>query len=272
MKFCDSHVHSNNSFDAVNSVEELCIAAIEKRLDIITITDHCETWDIDNPRSEFGDFNVQIPNSIKEVNICREKYRDKLRVLTGLELGEPCHDRKLTEKALNYGKYDFILASVHNLKGEDDFYFLKYTQENTQKLLQTYFEEVLQTAAFPYYDSLAHLTYPVRYIMEKSSININYEVFYPVIDEIFRTVIKNGKALELNTSGLRQAMGTTMPDAALLKRYRALGGQLLTIGSDAHNTKDLGAGLETAVSIAKSCGFDGYVIYHGHQPVTIPFT
>lgn len=269
MKLCDSHTHSNCSFDALNTVRQMCEKAVEKGLYSIAITDHCETWAIDNIDPEFGDFNVKIPESLKQTSECKEIFKNKLKVLKGIELGEPTHDFAQTQKALSYGEYDFVLASVHNIRGEDDFYFLEYSEENTSKILEKYFLEVLETAGFQTFDSLAHLTYPLRYIAEKSDIKFDIKSFYPIIDEILMTLIKNNKALEINSSGLRKEMNCTLPDETLIKRYKDLGGKYITIGSDAHNTNDLGANIADAANIAKKCGFTHQTIFEKRTPFLI---
>lgn len=269
MKICDSHIHSNNSFDAHDSVEDICLAAIEKGIDTITITDHCETWAINKPDFEFGDFNTRIPKSIKDTEKCAEKYKGKIQVLKGLELGSPCYDKNLVNKALSYGNYDFILAAIHNITGEEDFYYFEFTKENVDEMLTLYFKELLETANFPHFDSLAHLTYPIRYIEEKSDIKYNLNSYMPIIDEIFKTLIKNNKALEINTSGLRKKMNKTMPDKKLIKRFKELGGKYITIGSDAHSKLHVGDHIKDGINLAKECGFNSYVIYKNHEPISI---
>lgn len=269
MLLCDSHTHSSCSFDAENTVEQMCITAIEKGLYSLAITDHCEVWAIDDVDPEFGDFKEKIPSSFEQCEACKQKYKSKIKLLSGIELGEPLHDLMLSKKALSFGEFDFVLASVHNLQGEDDFFFLEYTQQNVYEILEKYFKEVLATANYQDFDSLAHLTYPLRYISERADFKIELSRFYPIIDEIFRALIKNNKALEINSSGLRKKIGCTLPDSDLIKRYKDLGGKYITIGSDAHNTTDLGANLEDACIIAKQCGFTHQTIFEKRIPFLI---
>jgi histidinol-phosphatase (PHP family) len=120
------------------------------------------------------------------------------------------------------------------------------------------------------FDSLGHLTYPVRYICGKYGKKLDMTVFSEVIDEILVTLIKNNKALEINTSGCRQKLNATMPDESIVKRYKELGGKLITVGSDAHYAEHLGADIDKAYEIALRCGFTEVAVYQDRTPTLIP--
>ena len=79
MKLCDMHTHSDNSFDAKSTVDELCQAALDKGLYAIAVTDHCEAEYIClGENCEFGSFDRQIPQSVRDIDSAKEKYRDRL--------------------------------------------------------------------------------------------------------------------------------------------------------------------------------------------------
>lgn len=271
MKLCDLHIHSNNSFDAKNSVDEICKSAVKCGLYAIAITDHCEAPMIkDGENCEFGSFDHLIPKSISETEFAKNKYKDKLKVLCGIELGEPMHDNECTKKALAYGASDFTLASVHNLRGMEDFYYLDYSKISVDEILNLYFAELAETAEFKYFDSLAHLTYPLRYIKAKTGKIPDLSVFYEDIDNIFKILIKNNKALEINVSGLFKDLKMTLPDETLVRRFRELGGKYITIGTDSHSADFVGKGIVEGIEVAKKAGFTHYTIYENHQPILIP--
>lgn len=273
MFYCDSHTHSDNSFDAESSVDEMCRKALTLGLDAIAVTDHCEAPFIDcGENCEFGSFDRQIPKSVADARAAQAQYRGKLKVICGMELGEPTHDPAQTAKALAYGDFDFILASVHNLRGYDDFYYMDYSKTDVDALLRLYFRELQDTAAFPHFDSLAHLTYPLRYIVEREGYYPDLSKFQDEIDTIFKILIKNQKALEINVSGLFKDIRTTLPDESLVRRFRQLGGEYVTIGTDAHSTEMLGRGLQEGMAVAKRAGFDRYVYYEQHRPVFVDIT
>ena len=267
---CDLHIHSDNSFDAESSVNEICKKAIDLGLGTIAITDHCEAEFIDKGEDcEFGSFDKLIPQSIADTAQAIEDYKGKLRILRGLELGEPMHDPEQTKKALEYGDFDFILASVHNLRGRDDFYYMDFDSVDIDQILNEYFDELAETASFEHFDSLAHLTYPLRYIFERKGFLPDLSLYSDKIDKIFNILIKNNKALEINVSGLFKPMKQTLPDLPLIKRFHDLGGKYITIGTDAHNAKDVGKGIELGFEVAKNAGFTHYTIFENHLPILI---
>lgn len=267
---CDSHVHSSCSSDADNTVDELCSRAAGLGLCSITVTDHCEANFYDDPQnSEFGDFSKKIPQSVKEVKEAQVKYDGKLRVYCGIELGEPMQNLSAAQRALSLADFDFVLASVHNISGEQDFYWLDYREDTIEELLRRYFNEVLLTARWNHFDSLAHLTYPLRYIKKKLGTDVDLGQFRGQTDMILRTLAVNKKALEVNASGLRQEIGKTLPDREVIARFRELGGEYVTVGSDAHNTEDLAKGIDQAIAVIKECGFTHYTVYEKHRPTFI---
>ena len=155
----DSHTHSENSFDGKDSVIMLCEKAAQLGLYALTITDHCECH-------EYYQNNVRqdIEGSIRDILKARGLYTDRLHIYTGIELGQPTQDPKAAAEALSLAEYDFVLGSLHNLKGEQDFYFLQYTPDNVKDLLARYFAEITDMIDDGHFDSLAHLTYPFRYM------------------------------------------------------------------------------------------------------------
>lgn len=268
---CDCHTHSKWSFDGCEAIDDMCEQAIKLGISVLTVTDHCEVNGWNTPEdSEFGDFSKLIPKSIKHLKESQIKYTGKLKLLRGIELGQAVQDLKSADIALSLDNFDFVLASVHNVRNERDFYWLEYTPESAKELLYTYFNEILEVVRWNKFDSLSHLTYPLRYITGVHKINIDINEYLPIIDEIFNELIKNGKALEVNTSGLRQEIGVTMPDKFLLTRYYSLGGRLITIGSDAHKVADLGKGINETLYLLKKIGFNNYYYFEKHNPVAVP--
>lgn len=270
MKLCDLHIHSDNSFDAESTVNDICETAVERGLYAIAITDHCEAPFIKcGEDCEFGSFDRRIPKSVKETLQAQAEYSDKLKVLCGIELGEPMHDMQCTEHALAYGEFDFVLASVHNLRNEDDFYYMDFSKLDIDEVMNRYFDELLETASFKHFDSLAHLTYPLRYIKTTTGKMLQLEPYQDIIDEIYKMLINNEKALEINVSGLFKGLGTTLPEYEQIKRFKELGGKYITIGTDAHNSAFVGKGIEKGIEVAKKAGFNNYTIFEKHNPILI---
>ncbi len=263
----DSHTHSECSFDGTDSVIMLCEQASALEMYSLTITDHCEC-------QEYFDKNVRddINRSVAQTNRARAMYCDRLHVLTGIELGQPTQDTDAAKDALSLADYDFILGSLHNLRGEQDFYFLNYSEENTYSLLDRYYEELYELACQNLFDCLSHIDYPLRYIVGNSGLNIDLSRYNEKIDAILETVIKNDKGIEINTSGLRQVIGRTLPDINVIRRFRELGGKYVTIGSDAHRWGDIGSGIETGLDMMLECGYTHFSVYEKHTPKLLPIT
>jgi len=265
----DSHIHSKNSFDGHDSAIMMCERAANLGLYSVTITDHCECNEYYG-NDENIDYRKAIENSIKDTSKARAMYMDRVNVYTGIELGQPYQNMRAAEEVLSLADYDFVIGSLHNLRDERDFYFLEYTPQNAPILLDRYFAELTELAELNCFDSLAHLTYPMRYISAYPDITANINYFKNELDKVLSTLAKNDKALEVNTSGLRQKIGKTLPDEDVIKRFRELGGKYVTIGSDAHRWGDLGSGIEEGLQLLLKCGFTHFTVYEKRCPKLLP--
>ena len=254
----DLHTHTSSSFDGNYSAEAMCEAAVKNGISTLAITDH---FDVDFYERHNLDYRQK--SSYEDICSAVEAFSDKISILRGIEIGQPTYDIRLTEKSLARYEYDFVIGSIHNLRCMPDFGDLDYpnlTQDEIYSLLDKYFEEELILAKWNGFDTLAHLTYPMRYIVQSGRFNTDLSRYDDITDEIFKVLISNGKALEINTSGLRQPIGKTMPTENYVRRFRELGGEHLTLGSDAHFTEHVGANIDDGYAIAENCGFK-YVTY-----------
>lgn len=263
----DLHTHTDNSFDGNHSVMFLCEQACARGLRAVAFTDHLEMDAF--YRDHFDRTALQ---AYFEVAKAKAVFAGKLTVCNGAELGQAIYDRPTSETLLNKMNYDFVLGSIHNLPEMQDFYYMDFDDPAVDypALLQQYFETELALAQWAQFDSLAHLTYPLRYIVGNYHKPVEMTRYAEVIDAILETLIKKDKALEINTAGLRQPIGVTSPDESILRRYRALGGTLITVGSDAHFAEHLGAGLEEGYELALRCGFEEIALYHNRMPTLVP--
>ena len=130
--------------------------------------------------------------------------------------------------------------------------------------MQEYFEHLVRIVQWGKFQSLAHMTYPMRYF-PKGRIHRDPASF-EVVGDLFSAMAARGIALEINTSGLRKGMGQTMPDASLVALFRRAGGKFVTFGSDSHIPCDVGADLETAAQVARSAGFSHVAAFFGKEP------
>ncbi len=258
----DSHTHSDNSHDGHAPISLLCEAASEKGLAGLAITDHCEC---DDPKLNM--INRFAPLQF-EILKAQAAFRDQIMVCCGIELGQPIYDVTRAEELLSKYKFDFVLGSLHNLPGRDDFckWDFHECEEQIPALLQEYYECMLKLAQWNKFDSLSHMTYPLRYIQGIQQIPVDMKPYQELIREILKTVAQNGKAIEINTSTLRQGLGVTMPGIETVKLFKELGGEYVTIGSDAHYAKHIGADLEVGMDMLKDCGFEYFTVFRRREP------
>lgn len=246
----DCHSHTRHSPDGSETVLDMCTRAVELGIEIFAITDHCEAH-------EFGgdDISSAIKNCIEDIDEVSPKFSGRMEILKGVELGQPTQNTAFSEKLISEMDLDFVLCALHEMRGYDDFYFLNYYEQDIHELLTRYFDELQEICEWGKCDAIAHFTYPIRYIHGRTDIRVNLENYYEKIKSIYKIMIEKGIALEINTSGLRGDLGDTLPDYQCIKLYHDIGGQLISVGSDAHKAVDVGQGINDAIAIAKDIGF-----------------
>ena len=262
---CDLHIHSRYSFDGSASLEEICQAARDHGVGVISLTDHCDLLD--------------GPEGISAYLACEEELKKAyaalpeqpgLEVLYGVELGNPHEFPAETEKFLSPREFDFIIGSIHFLPDGSDIYKLPYASaEEIDDMFRQHFISMRKLAEYGNFDTLAHLDYPLRKLQNKVA-NTSMLAYRDLIEPILAILAEKGLALEINTRGTYDWQNRVGPEDWVLTRFRELGGKYITIGSDSHVTQYIGAGFEDAAAALRRCGFDSYTIYRNRQPVQIP--
>ena len=267
-KILDMHTHTDNSFDGNHSAMYMCECAEHLGLRGLAFTDHIDIDILEN-----GDYKRRARQAYFEAIKARAAFMGKLLIFTGVELGEATYDLPVAEDLLNTLHYDFVVGSIHNLPGEEDFYFLDVentSDEEIREILTAYFDEERKLAEWGKVDTIAHMTYPLRYIVGEHGRKVDLRDYNGEITEVLKAIIHSGIALEINTSGLFQKLGTTMPGEDIIDMYRSLGGRRITIGSDAHYGEHLGRGVREGMAIASRCGFKTLTIYQQREAIEIP--
>lgn len=267
LRLADCHIHSRYSFDSRTGIGDICKMAISLGLRAVTITDHCEIC-VSGGKNKYWNWR-NMKRSYDAARSAAAHYSGKLEVCAGIELGQPHHHPKTAQEVLSRCDYDFVLGSVHYLRDRRDFYYLDYITENDPyEIYRMYLDEVLELVQLGCFDSLAHITYPLRYIVGRSGIDFDEQRFYGRYDEILSLLAEKEKALEINTAGGRTTR-FVVPDERMVRRFRELGGKYITIGSDAHRPAGVGGSLDEGVQMARAAGFDRVVYYSKHQPIEI---
>lgn len=260
----DAHVHTAFSSDSSASVEDMLDAALKMGLEGLCITDH---MDYDFPsQTEEETFLFDACQYFEKLTDLKKKYGGRLEVRIGVELGlQPHLGRECTDLLKNH-EFDFVIGSVHLVNGMDPYYGKPFEGQADADV----YRQALQETKFcienvTYFDVLGHLDYIVRYGKHKEK-EYSYRTFADEIDEVLNRLIVMGKGLEVNTGGLKYGLGFTNPHPDVLKRYRELGGEIVTVGSDAHKPEHVGYEFEKATCILKECGFRYYAEYRKRQP------
>ena len=272
----DLHTHTRHSPDAApDTVADRIAAANRLGLRYMAVTDHVEInryypaeyYHSKETEQFIYDSEAVFNGSAAEV-AAEQAHCAPLILLCGIEIGQIPQDPALAARLYHDPRVDLVIGSVHELPGRPDFFFLDYESEDIPALIAAYFDEVLRLAQTDCYDILGHLTYGLRYLPNRAAYDLTPHL--PVIDEIFRTVIAKGKAVELNGSNLKAAEPFTDPDISLIRRYWTLGGRYLTLSTDAHETKYLGYQMDVLEQMAREAGFSELTCFKKHRPFLIP--
>lgn len=265
-RIIDMHVHTDNSPDGNHSAMCICEKAELMGLRALAFTDHCE---VDSYYEE--NYDKRTRQSYFEVSKAQSAFRGKVIVLKGIELAQPHYDEALSKKILSKYDYDVTIGSIHNLKNKQDFYFMEnFTPECVKDLMNEYFDEIYNLIEWGNFDILAHLTYPLRYFYSKSGISVDINDYKKQVDNILSLLAKKEKALEVNTAGLRQPINKLSPELETIRRFRELGGEYVTFGSDAHFAEDISKGIDDAYDAMKKAGFSQFTFYQKHTPLQMP--
>ena len=265
---CDMHTHTNNSADCREPMENTVKSAIEKGIKVLAFTDHCDLTYFD-----LRDNDKSIGKSFEQAEDFRKKYKDKIKILSGIELGEYIYNKDLGDYMLKNFDYDVVIASIHVRRDNSIFSATDYSkekEEDIRELLCEYFEDLYKLAQNMDYDILAHLTIPYRYINGKYGHNFDSREYEKIITKILKTVIKREKALEINTSGV-VPFGMLFPDEWIVEKYYDLGGRIITIGADAHTPENVASGFDEVEKFLKEVGFTGYYYYEKRNKVFVEF-
>jgi histidinol-phosphatase (PHP family) len=261
----DYHLHSNFSVDGVQTLDALCESAIARGLDEIAVTEHMDIFS-DKP---YG-YILDCENAFAALRAAKEKYADRLIVRIGTELGQPMANPTEAARFLRDWPLDFIIGSVHNLENDVDVYYYDYTKVDYQQMLPHYLDVVLDFALHYEYDVLGHLSYPVRYIEAQTGVRPDLLTWEDRVRAILQAAIDRGRGIELNLSALARGQGEIMPALPVLKLYHQMGGEIITLGSDAHVAEQVGTVAKVGQEILREAGFSAFTTYEKHKPTQNP--
>lgn len=252
----DYHTHSISP-DANRSMEEMCRGALLKGIREIVFTDHYEFYEHGNGNGYFHE--EYLNRYFREIEECEEKFRSRLLIKRGMEFGQLHLGGKRAADILESRPFDYIIGSVHKIH-DVDLEKMDINEDNAWQIAREYYDTLLEVSEVGDFDCLGHLDYCKRHLRGAGCPDF-YEDFEPVIRKILLNVIRRGKGIEVNTSGLRQPQKELTPALRTLVLYKELGGTIVTVGSDAHSPEYIGYEFCQAENALKQAGFYETAIY-----------
>lgn len=264
----DYHMHSSFSGDSRSPMEEMILAAINKGLSRICFTEH---QDFDYPVTDpdttpEGMFELNPDAYLYDLLKYKEKYADQITVCFGVELGLQPQVSKMNAAFAKAHDYDFIIASSHICHGRDPYYPYFYEGRKQEEAYLEYFESILENLKlYSNFDVYGHLDYVVRYGPDKDK-GYSYEQYKSILDAILQKLIDSGKGIEVNTGGLLRGIRDLNPCQGILRRYKELGGEIITVGSDAHVPENVAYSFDRAAEALSACDFSYYCTFEKRTP------
>ena len=271
MVLFDNHNHSQFSLDGKGTTVEISArSAISRGLGGIAFTDHCDYY-IPTFKSAYESivpeqFDIKAQQEeidrVKEI-LCKD---NDFKILKGIEVGMYEECREEIRKTLTDNSFDQIIASVHYLEKTDPYYGGFYEGKDWKQAYGIYLETIYREMVWMNdFDIVGHFDYVARYAPYPQD-GMPYRDFSDIFDAIFRYLIENGKALEINTKSCKGTRGRkTSLDNNVLLRYKEMGGEIITLGSDSHNPESVAEGFEETAALIRSLGFRWNAHYENRQ-------
>jgi len=245
------------------SMVEACETSIKSGLEGVAFTDHL---DIDYPGSDSSSY-INFDKYFSEISKIKSVYEGKLKVLKAIEVGIQPHTIKESLEKVESYPFDYVLASVHVIDGIDPYLKREYYNTSKNDAYERYLKKIYYMITnFDNYDMVGHFEYIIRYAQYEDR-SMRYADHTDIFDSILKELIKKGRGFEVNTGTYRDPLAKIEYDAAVLKRYRELGGELVCLGSDAHRVSHIGLRFDYFSQLIRDAGFKYTVHFEERKPV-----
>lgn len=274
----DYHVHTAFSTDSSTPMEEMVKRAIALNHKSICFTDH---MDYGFPK-ELGSFLFDIPSYSEEISRLKKAYGEQIFIYQGIEMGLKPDAYESCKSLTDNFSFDFVIGSTHLVDDMDPYYPEFWEGKSEYEGIMQYYERTLENIRCGFaFDVYGHIDYIIRYTpsvmaLRKagSPIVSRYgnamEAFGDIIDTILKELIEQGRGIECNSAGFHYGLSHPNPHESVLKRYLELGGEILTIGSDAHTPECLGYAFEEVSRLLRETGFRYYTTFQNRKSVFHP--
>ena len=269
----DTHNHCEFSFDGKRTTAlRSAQSAFDRGLDGIVFTDHYDIYIPDVPGEDLPrpqDFDITAQqNEIERVN---SLFPDSFKVLKGIEIGMNPHSMEQVCNLIKNNSFDQVIASFHYLEDSDPYYGQYFEGKDWKTAYGLYLESIYDgISKLGDFDIVGHFDYVARYAPYPQD-SIRYADFSDLFDALLKYMIENGKALEINTKSSGSGKGrATALDIDLLKRYREMGGEAISLGSDSHIPEAVADRFDIYADMLRSTGFRWTSHYEKRQLVQLP--
>ncbi|WP_153730796.1 histidinol-phosphatase HisJ family protein [Sporosarcina obsidiansis] len=254
----DYHMHSEFSADCEIPMEEMVKTSIAKGLTEICFTDHID-YEYPDETIKFDFDKIAYTELIQQLN---RQYDQKISIKKGVEIGLQPHLLTEYEQLMDEHHFDFVICSLHTVENKSLHYRELFADRSVEEAFETYYKELLYCVQnFKRYSVLGHADLIKRYTEQPPA-----NVFHDYLEQIFTTIIPDGKGIELNTSGTRYGLSHNMPSKDILQLYKQCGGEIITLGSDAHRPADIAHEFKESLELFQSVGFDYITTFTSGQP------
>lgn len=268
MQICDAHTHTWFSFDGHSNLSELCQQAVSRGVSVLAMTEH---YDFDHRGCREG-YALREQQRLAEFCRIKQVYEGRLRLLYGIELGQPHVMPEAAKDFLSQREFDVVIGSLHDLRPERDLYtgFDYSTLSACDAVYAQFFEECCELLDTGLVDVIGHYDYPLRR-MQQMVPDASMRRWRDQMQPFLKALAHSGVALELNTSGVRRWQKRPAGEDWLLRDYRRYGGERISVGSDAHGAEDVASGIPQVYEILRQSGFDKITVFEHRVPHYVYF-
>lgn len=266
----DYHFHTEISRDSRAPWYDMVMAEYNAGVRYLCVTDHCDTVDW---------HTMELWEPCREVaareRAMLEAYAGRLprdlHMRLGMELAEVHLHPELLPELISPDWIDFILGSYHITKQYGDFHAMDYHDPaHRAALWDIYLADLQKVAELDFFDVMAHIGYWRRYAWQQGvDESLSLQKHGDRVEHLLKTLIQNGRGIEINCSGIRDGCGP-FPSTEILRLYKELGGEIITVGSDAHRPEDAAKCVDAGQAILQDIGFRYFTVFTKHRPEFIP--
>lgn len=259
----DYHIHSNFSCDCQAPMAETCQAAVALGLPEIGFADHFDRTQLDICYDYF-----RLEPWAAALADCRRQFAGQLTIRAGIEIGEPHLYSGEAQALLAQYPFDYAIGSLHWI-GDKIVFDPPYFRQPADEAFRRYFEELEKMTSAGGFDIVGHFDVVTRAGYEAYG-EYDPRRYEEAIRAALRNCIERGIALELNTSGTRRSLKKVTPGLEILGWYAEMGGERVTLGSDAHQPRRLAEDFDTAVENLRAAGLKYLTRFEKRQATFVP--